>query len=100
MFTSLINGKSAPRIVLFSPIAHENLDDPNLDDGRENNKRLKLYTTAMAEVAKANGVLFVDLFAPSSELYASDAKPLSSATAIPTNIPRKSNSSPTIAIWR
>ena len=29
-----------------------------------NNKRLELYTTAMAEVAKANGVPFVDLFTP------------------------------------
>ena len=50
------NGKSAPRLVLFSPIAHENLNDPNLPDGQANNARLKLYTAAMAEVAKANGV--------------------------------------------
>lgn len=28
------NGKSFPRIMLFSPIAHENLRDPNLPDGR------------------------------------------------------------------
>jgi len=27
------NGKSAPRIVLFSPIAHENLHNPDLPDG-------------------------------------------------------------------
>src|SRR5438477_9668135 len=45
------NGKSAPRLVLFSPIAHEDLKDPNLPDGRENNQRLELYTKAMAEVA-------------------------------------------------
>src|SRR5687768_14093632 len=31
------NGTSAPRIVLFSPIAHENLKNPDLPDGRENN---------------------------------------------------------------
>ena len=36
------NGKSAPRVVLFSPIAHEDLHDRNLPDGKENNKRLKL----------------------------------------------------------
>jgi putative heme-binding domain-containing protein len=64
------NGKSPPRLVLFSPIAHENLKDPNLPDGRENNERLKLYTAAMSDVAKANGVVFVDLFTPSQEVYA------------------------------
>ena len=46
------NDKAAPRIVLFSPIAHEDLHDKNLSDGKENNNRLKLYTQAMAEVAK------------------------------------------------
>ncbi|MGH7140900.1 MAG: GDSL-type esterase/lipase family protein, partial [Pirellulales bacterium] len=63
------NGKSAPRLVLFSPIAHENLRDPNLPDGGESNARLKLYTQAMAEVAKANGVTFVDLFRPTLAHY-------------------------------
>lgn len=70
------NGKSAPRVVLFSPIAHENLDNPDLPDGVENNRRLELYTKAMAEVAKAKGVPFVDLFAPSKQLYASNTAPL------------------------
>ncbi|MEW6303283.1 MAG: PVC-type heme-binding CxxCH protein, partial [Verrucomicrobiota bacterium] len=70
------NGKSAPRIALFSPVAHENLKDPNLPDGSENNKRLKLYTAAMAEVAKANNVVFVDLFTPSQDLYAKAKQPL------------------------
>src|SRR6185295_5227711 len=58
------NGKSAPRVALFSPIAHEDLGDRNLTNGQTNNARLKLYTTAMAEVAKANNVPFVDLFTP------------------------------------
>jgi putative heme-binding domain-containing protein len=70
------NGKSAPRLVLFSPIAHENLHDPNLNDGTENNKRLERYTAAMAEVARANNVPFVDLFHVSKELYAKAATPL------------------------
>ncbi|HEX8913717.1 MAG TPA: PVC-type heme-binding CxxCH protein [Humisphaera sp.] len=70
------NGKSAPRIVLFSPIAHEDLKDPHLPDGKENNARLKLYTAAMAEVAKANNVTFVDLFAPTLAAYAKADKPL------------------------
>ncbi len=70
------NGKSAPRLVLFSPIGHEDLHDRNLPDGRENNQRLELYTRAMAEVAKANAVVFVDLFHPTQEAYAKAAKPL------------------------
>ncbi|HQU42853.1 MAG TPA: GDSL-type esterase/lipase family protein, partial [Pirellulales bacterium] len=63
------NGESAPKLVLFSPIAHEDLHDPNLPDGSENNARLKIYMQAMAEVAKANGVAFVDLFQPTLEIY-------------------------------
>ncbi len=70
------NGKSAPRIVLFSPIAHEDLHNPDLPDGRENNQRLELYTKAMGEVAQAKGVRFVDLFAPSRALYAAAKTPL------------------------
>ncbi|PYM12243.1 MAG: dehydrogenase, partial [Verrucomicrobia bacterium] len=68
------SGKSAPRIALFSPIANETLNDPNLPDPTTNNANLKLYTAAMAEVAKANDVLFVDLFTVSQRLYAEAAK--------------------------
>ncbi len=63
------NGKSAPRLVLFSPIAHEDLRDRNLPDGSENNKRLELYAKAMGEVAAANKVPFVDLFTVSQRLH-------------------------------
>ncbi len=65
------NGKSAPKVVLFSPIAHQDLKDPNLPNGEENNARLAKYTAAMEEVAKANGATFVDLFTPTKALYAS-----------------------------
>lgn len=68
------NGKSAPKLVLFSPIAHEDLGDPNLPNGSQNNPRLKMYTAAMAEVAKANDVPFVDLFSPTEELYQKRSK--------------------------
>ena len=70
------NGKSAPRLVLFSPIAHEDLHDPNQSDGAENNERIALYTRAMSDVARANDVIFVDLFAPTRELYKKASKPL------------------------
>ena len=50
------NGKSAPRIVLFSPIAHENLKSPNLPNGAANNVNLALYTAAMQQVAREKRV--------------------------------------------
>lgn len=64
------NSGSAPRIVLFSPIAHEDLNDPNLPDGTKNNRRLAAYTKAMAEVARAKRLPFVDLFTATKRLYA------------------------------
>jgi putative heme-binding domain-containing protein len=70
------NGKSAPRLVLFSPIAFEDHHDHNLPDGKEINARLDLYTAAMADVARADGVPFVDLLKPTRELYARAKKPL------------------------
>jgi glucose/arabinose dehydrogenase/azurin len=74
------NGKSAPRIVLFSPVADEKHQDPNFPDPAANNARLKLYADAMAEVAAANGVQFVDLFMPSQKLFADAAKNKKSLT--------------------
>jgi len=70
-------GKGKPHVVLLSPIAHEDIKDAvNYPDGSANNKNLALYTAAMAEVAKANAVPFVDLFAASQALYAGATKPL------------------------
>jgi len=62
------SGKGSPRLVLFSPIANEKLTDPNMPNPEANNANLAKYTAAMGEVAKANGVQFVDLFTPSSKL--------------------------------
>jgi mono/diheme cytochrome c family protein len=70
-------GRGKPRIVLLSPTAHENLQDPtNYPDGSANNRQLEMYSQAMAEVAAANKVPFIDLFHPSRELYEKEAKPL------------------------
>ena len=69
------NGRTAPRLVLFSPIAHEDLNNPDLPDGRENNRRLQLYTRAMAEVALSRQVRFVDLFAISQREYQQAGRP-------------------------
>ena len=70
------NGTSFPRIVLFSPIAHENTRNPNVPDGKENNVRLEAYTKATEAAAKEAGVGFVDLFHPSLALYSAAAAPL------------------------
>jgi len=70
------NGKSAPRLVLFSPIAFENLETRNFPDGKENNLWLSIYTDAMARVAAEKGVAFVDLFGPSQALYVQHTAPL------------------------
>ncbi|MCC6696913.1 MAG: c-type cytochrome [Candidatus Hydrogenedentes bacterium] len=70
------DGAALPRLVLFSPIAHENLESPNLPDGAENNLWLSIYTDAMARVAHEKGVPFVDLFAPSKALYERSEAPL------------------------
>lgn len=69
------NGQSPPRLVLFSPIAHEDLKDRNLPDGSENNQNLEMYTRVMAETAQAKGILFVDLFSPTRSAYIKDPKP-------------------------
>jgi glucose/arabinose dehydrogenase len=70
------NGKSAPQLVLFSPIAHENLHDRNLPDGSANNQRLEFYTQAMASIAQGEHVRFIDLFKPTLALYGKADKPL------------------------
>jgi glucose/arabinose dehydrogenase/lysophospholipase L1-like esterase len=74
--TTRYNGKEPPRLVLLSPIAHEDLKNPHLPDGRKNNINIELYTAAMAELAGKHGVVFVDLYAPSKQLYESSREPL------------------------
>lgn len=70
------SGKGAPRLVLFSPAAAENHPDPNFANAAALNANLQLYSFAMAEVAKANGVSFVELFAPSQRVYREARQPL------------------------
>jgi putative heme-binding domain-containing protein len=63
------DGKSNPRIVIFSPISFENHEVATLPDGEEENARLGMYTAAAEEVAQANGLPFVDLFSTTKLLY-------------------------------
>lgn len=70
------NGRTPPRIILFSPIAHERFPDRNLPDGIANNQRLALYTAAVREISEVERVPFVDLFDLSQKLYAVAQEPL------------------------
>jgi glucose/arabinose dehydrogenase len=70
------NGKKPPKLVLLSPIAHEDLHDPHITDGKKNNENLRLYTDTMARIAKARGVVFVDLLDPTLKLYSQSKEPL------------------------
>ncbi|HYF36823.1 MAG TPA: PVC-type heme-binding CxxCH protein, partial [Prosthecobacter sp.] len=57
---------------LVSPIAAEDLGNPNLPTGKaieEMNARLAMYTAAMKEVAEKNGVVFADVFRPSHKSF-------------------------------
>lgn len=62
------NGTSAPRIVLISPTAVEDLGTP-LPPAKPTNDRLAAYTESMKKVAAAEGVGFVDVFASTHEAF-------------------------------
>ncbi len=69
--TTKYNGKNPPTLVLLSPIAHEDMGNPHLPDGKKNNANIRLYTEATAQAAAKHGVVFVDLFTPTLALYKS-----------------------------
>jgi len=73
---SQANGKSFPRIVLFSPIAREDTGNPNVPDGKAHNVQLEAYTKATEDAAKELGVAFVDLFHPSLAMFKAARTPL------------------------
>ncbi len=56
------NGTTAPRLVLLSPIANEDL--PRVPAAKLNNHRIELYMQAMREVAAEQHVGFVDVYSP------------------------------------
>lgn len=58
--TSAFNGETAPRIILVSPTANENIDAVAAAD--LNNERLAAYVKVMAEVAAEEKVGFADVF--------------------------------------
>jgi hypothetical protein len=64
------NGTSAPRIVLVSPIAFENLSATrDLPNGAKENANLKLYAAAVQRVAVRHALTFIDFFQASLDRY-------------------------------
>ncbi|WP_424279294.1 PVC-type heme-binding CxxCH protein [Eudoraea sp.] len=73
------NGIEQPQLALVSPIAFANLSaKKDVPDGVRENQNLLLYTEAMREIAKADSILFVDAFNPSSEWFNKEAENLTS----------------------
>ncbi len=70
------DGESTPQVVVFSPIAFEDLETPNLPSGQAENERLALYSLAADEVAVANQVPFVDLHSATTLLYKAMKAPM------------------------
>jgi lysophospholipase L1-like esterase len=70
------NDRSAPRLVLVSPIAHERLPRLTQVDTVARNRELERYTNAMRRVAAARAVAFVDLFTPTKRLMDAATSPL------------------------
>ncbi len=56
------NGRTGPRVVLVSPIPNENVAGVAAAD--LNNRRIAAYVAAMRDVARDQGVGFVDAFTP------------------------------------
>lgn len=70
------DGEAAPQVVLVSPIAFEDLGDPNITDGSVQNQNLQKYTAALKAVAAETGVVFADLWTPTHALFASSEEQL------------------------
>lgn len=60
------NQKSAPQIILVSPIANE--DVTGTSAGTLNNSNLKLYTHVMEKVSTSQGIGFVDCLTPTLKI--------------------------------
>ena len=69
------NGRTPPKIILISPIAHEELGG-FLPDPTIHNRNLRLYTEAMEETAINLGVPFIDLYNPTYRLMTSSSDSL------------------------
>jgi len=70
------NGRTAPRIVLVSPIAQERMARLVHVDAEARNRELARYTEAMRALAGRLGVPLVDVFTPMRAAMAASPEPL------------------------
>ncbi|MDG1895612.1 MAG: SGNH/GDSL hydrolase family protein, partial [Fuerstiella sp.] len=70
------SGKGNARVVLVSPIAFEDIGDPNVTDGTEQNANLAKYTAALKKVAEESGAAFADIYTPTKALFESSDEQL------------------------
>jgi lysophospholipase L1-like esterase len=70
------NGRTPPRVVLVSPIAHERLSRLVHVDVDARNRELARYTETMRRAAARNQVTFVDLFTPTKRLMDAATTPV------------------------
>jgi lysophospholipase L1-like esterase len=70
------NGKTAPRLVLVSPIAHERVARLVHVDAEARNRELARYTEAMRALAARLDVPFLDVFTPMKDAMAASPEPL------------------------
>ena len=70
------SGKGSTRVVLVSPIAFEDIGDPNVTDGTQQNANLAKYTAALKKVAEDTGAAFADIYTPTKALFESSDEQL------------------------
>ncbi|GAB5561275.1 MAG: GDSL-type esterase/lipase family protein [Synoicihabitans sp.] len=64
------NGETVPQLALVSPTAFQDVSVRyGTPDGEAENANLRLYTQAMRQVARQNGILFVDVFTPTKRWF-------------------------------
>ncbi len=68
------NAVNTPRLVIISPVAHEQMDAPGLPDARKRNAILGEYVLAMREICASRKVEFVDIFRPMLSHYQKEPK--------------------------
>jgi putative heme-binding domain-containing protein len=68
------NGKSAPRLVLFTPLAYQG-GNPNWPAKEKLNEQIAPYSQAMLEVARSHGTTVVNTFSLTEAVYSDDPKP-------------------------
>ena len=80
------NSKSAPRLVLVSPIAFENQSSKrDLPNGEKENANLILYSASVETIARKHGLTFIDLFSSSMSLYHKSESFLTTGGFIPND---------------